>query len=111
MQELLFISTMTLGDEVAVRTLHDAFPFEAMEGDAGVDRVRAFVGSGLYALEITVADDDVQGNLHRFLAAPEVERFFAALREHVHTLPSADQTTAEMPLAAPVVDWRRGSTG
>lgn len=111
MQELLFVSTMTLGDEVQVRTLHDDFPYDALGPDSGVERVRAFIGSGFYALEITVQDGDVQENLHRFLGLPEVDGFFGSLRAHVQTLPRPDQGTADMPLAAPLLDWRLGSTG
>lgn len=111
MQELLFISRMTLGDERKVLDLHGAFPQGSLEGEPGVERVRAFLGSGFYALEITVGDGDVQENLHRFLGNPEVEGFFAALGEHVETLPRPDQGTADMPLAAPLLDWRRGVLG
>ena len=111
MQELLFVSTMTLGDEVQVRTLHDDFPYDSLGPDAGVERVRAFIGSGFYALEITVQDGDVQERLHHFLAIPEVARFFDSLRTHVQTLPRPDQGTADMPLAAPLLDWRLGATG
>ena len=75
------------------------------------ERVRAFLGSGFYALEITVGDGDVQENLHRFLGNPEVAGFFAQLGEHVATLPRPDQGTADMPLAAPLLDWRRGVLG
>ncbi len=111
MQELLFVSSMILGDEVAVRTLHNDFPYASLGPDAGVERVRAFIGSGFYALEITVGDGDVQENLHRFLVDPEVERFFSALGAHVETLPRPDQSTAQMSLAAPLLDWRRGVLG
>lgn len=111
MQELLFVSTMTLGDEVQVRALHDDFPYGVLGPDAGVERVRAFIGSGFYVLEITLQDGDVQEQLHRFLAVPEVDRFFGSLRAHVQTLPRPDQGTADMPLAAPLIDWRLGATG
>ncbi len=111
MQELLFVSTMTLGDEVRVRAIHHDFPFAALGADAGVERVRAFIGSGIYALEITVQDGDVQERLHHFLDVPEVARFFDSLRAHDATLPRPGQTTADMPLAAPLLDWRLGSPG
>lgn len=109
MQELMFISTMTLGDEVEVRALHDGFAWDALERGGGVERVRAFIGSGFYALEVTVGEDDIQGNLHRFLGTPEVEQLFTALRPYVQDLPRPEQGTADMPLAAPLVDWRRGT--
>ena len=109
MQELLFVSPMTLGDEVRVRALHVDFPVAALGPDAGVERVRAFIGSGIYALEITFQDGDVQERLHHFLSIPEVDRFFETLRAHVQTLPRPDQGTASMPLAAPLLDWRLGS--
>jgi hypothetical protein len=38
-------------------------------------------------MEITVGDGNVQENLHRFLAAPEVQALFGALRPHVDNCP------------------------
>ena len=110
MQELLFISRMTLGDETQVLDLHGGFPQAALEGEPGVERVRAFLGSGFYALEITVADGDFQEQFHRFLGTPEVARFFDELRAHVTNLPTPTEETAHMPLAAPMLYWERQSS-
>ncbi len=108
MQTVLFVSPMTLGDEVQVRDLHEGFPVAALERGVGVRRLRAFIGSGFYALEITVEEGDFQEQFHRFLDAPEVARFFAALGAHVHDLPRPGEETAAMPLAAPMLEWERG---
>ena len=109
MQTLLYVSKMAVGDELAVRKAHEAFPVEALGRGLGVDRFVAFIGSGIYAMEITVGDGNVQENLHTFLAAPEVQRLFDALRPHVANLPSPDDQTAEMPLATAMLLWQ--STG
>ncbi len=106
MQTLLYVSPMTTGDEAAVHKAHEAFPSETLTWGIGVERVVAFIGSGFYALELTIADGDVQENLHAFLAAPEVRALFAALRPHVANLPLPDATTADMPLATPIVLWQ-----
>src|SRR5687767_13475250 len=94
MQTVLYVSPMELGDEVAVRQAHEEFPVEALQRGIGVDRLIAFIGSGYYALELTVADGDFQANFHRFLATPEVQRLFAALRPYVRDLPAPDAKTA-----------------
>jgi hypothetical protein len=108
MQTVLFVSPMTLGDELQVRDLHEAFPVAALDRGVGVRRLRAFIGSGFYALEITVDEGDFQEQFHRFLDTPEVARFFAALGAHVQDLPKPGEETAAMPLAAPMLEWERG---
>jgi hypothetical protein len=108
MQTVLFVSPMTLGDEVQVRELHEHFPVEALQRGTGVERLRAFIGSGFYALEITVGEGDFQEQFHRFLDTPEVAAFFEALGAHVQDLPKPGEETAAMPLAAPMLAWERG---
>ena len=111
MQTVLYVSPMTLGDEHEVRASHDAFPVEALEGDSGVEALRAFIGSGYYALEITVSDGDFQEQFHRFLDNPAVVELFTALRPYVSDLPRPGEQTADMPLAAPMIEWERGARG
>lgn len=106
MQTVLYVSGMELGDEVAVRAAHDAFPAEALQQGLGLDRLVVFIGSGFYAMEITVGDGDFQENLRRFIAAPEVRRLFDALRPYVKDLPEPESTTAEMPLATAMLIWQ-----
>ena len=108
MQTVLFVSPMTLGDEVQVREIHARFPVEALDRGVGLERLRAFIGSGFYALEIAVGDGDFQEQFHRFLDTPEVAGFFAALGAHVRDLPRPGEETAAMPLAAPMLEWERG---
>lgn len=107
MQTVLFVSPMTLGDEVQVRAIHERFPVAVLDQGAGVDRLSAFIGSGVYALEITVSDGDFQDQFHRFLNTPDVAAFFHALGEHVQNLPQPGEETAAMPLAAPLLQWER----
>ena len=108
MQTVLFVSPMTLGDERQVRQIHEGFPVDALDRGAGVERLRAFVGSSVYALEITVGEGDFQEQFHRFLDTPEVAAFFAALGAHVQGLPRPGEETAAMALAAPLLEWERG---
>jgi len=110
MQTILLICPMTLGDEVAVRDIHVRFPVEALERGIGIERVVAFIGSGYYALEITVSDGDFQEQFHCFLSAPEIVEFFQSLRPYVRDLPHPDQHTAEMPLATTMLYWQRPGT-
>ncbi len=107
MRTVLYVSPMKLGHEVRVRQIHDRFPIEALERGAGVGRLAAFIGSGFYALELTVADGDFQAQFHRFLGTPEVARFFRELTAHVEHLPLTAEGTAVMPLAAPMFRWHR----
>lgn len=106
MQTLLHVSRMEIGEEVAVRAAHDAFPVEALQRGSGVDRVVVFIGSGYYALELTVADGNFQETFHRFLATPEVQQLFDALRPYVHDLPLPDAKTADLPLATAMLLWQ-----
>ena len=107
MQTGLYISPMKLGDEVAVREIHQRFPVKALEEGLGVERLVAFIGSGYYALEITVSEGDFQEQFHRFLAAQQVRHFFDELRPYVEDLPSPEEGTAQMPLAAAMLFWQR----
>ncbi len=111
MQTVLYVSPMTLGDEHEVRASHDAFPVEALAGASGVEALRAFIGSGFYALEITVSDGDFQEQFHRFLDTPAVVELFTALRPYVSDLPRPGEQTADMPLTAPMIQWERGAPG
>lgn len=111
MQTLLYVSRMGLGDELSVRRAHEAFPIAALDRGIGVDKVAVFIGSGLYALELTVADGDVQENLHRFLSAPEVQTLFDRIRPHVKDLPNSDEQTADMPLATAMLVWQSRAKG
>jgi hypothetical protein len=106
MQTLLYVSRMERGDETAVRAAHERFPLAALDAGIGVERIVAFIGSGMYALEITVADGDVQENLHRFLDHPDVQRLFDELRPHVATLPLPGAQTADLPLATAMILWQ-----
>ncbi len=107
MQTVLYVSRMEVGNEVAVRAAHDAFPAGALQQGAGVDRLVVFIGSGFYALEITVSDGDFQENFHRFLGTPEVQTLFAAIRPHVENLPQPDAKTADLPLATAMLLWQK----
>jgi hypothetical protein len=111
MQTVLYVSPMTTGDELEVRRIHERFPLDSLEGGVGVERLVAFIGSGLYALEITVGTGDFQEQFHRFLRTPSVQELFRDLAPHVKDLPSPNEETAEMPLAAPMLVWRRAGNG
>ena len=106
MQTVLYVSQMELGNELAVRQAHEEFPVEALERGIGVERLVVFIGSGYYALEITVADGDFQENFHRFLGTPEVQQLFSAIRPHVQDLPAPDAKTAALPLATAMLLWQ-----
>jgi hypothetical protein len=110
MQTLLYVSSMTLGDEVPVREAHEQFfPADALARADAVEQVAAFIGSGFYALEMRFADDegDFQEKFREFVAMPEVQAFFDRLRPYVDELPSADSQTAELHLASPMLFWDR----
>ncbi len=107
MQTVLYVSPMELGHEVRVRAIHERFPVAALDRGTGVERLVAFIGSGFYALELTVADGDFQEQFHRFLGTPEVASFFQELSAHVSNLPIDAEGTAAMPLAAPMLVWER----
>lgn len=110
MQTVLYVSSMTLGSEIEVRQIHEKFPVEALARGAAIEQIAAFIGSGFYALQMTVADDDgdFQERFREFVAAPEVQAFFDALRPYVDELPAADSQTAELHLASPLMFWQRG---
>ena len=106
MQTVLYVSEMQVGDELEVRAAHDRFPAEALGRGIGVERVVVFIGSGYYALELTVADGDFQENFHRFLGEPEVKALLDALQPYVRNLPRTEQGTADMPLATAMLIWQ-----
>ena len=106
MQTVLYVSPMSVGDEIPVREAHERFPAEALTRGIGIDRLIVFIGSGTYGLEITVSDGDFQENFHRFLRAPEVRELFEALRPYVQNLPAPDARTADMPLATAMLFWQ-----
>lgn len=110
MQTVLFVSTMTLGHEVQVREIHERFPVAALEKGVGVEQITAYLGSGFYALQITVNDDnsDFQTRYHEFVGDPDVQRFFDELRQHIDELPAPSDETGELHFAAPVLQWQRG---
>jgi hypothetical protein len=111
MQTVLYVSPMTVGQELEVRRIHERFPLDSLESGAGVERLVAFIGSGLYALEITVGSGDFQDLFHRFLRTPSVQDLFRQLSPFVATLPAPEQDTADLPLAAPMLVWRRAGDG
>ena len=110
MQTILYVSSMTLGDEVQVRQIHESFPMHALESGIGVEKLTAFIGSGFYALEVEIDDEEgnFQERFHAFLRTPEVQDFFDALRSHVDELPTPESQTAELHLATPLLQWERG---
>jgi hypothetical protein len=112
-QTILYVSSMTLGDEVPVRQLHEAFPVNALERGHGVEKLTAFIGSGFYALELVIDDETgaFQERFHDFLRTPELQEFFAHLRAHVDELPTPESQTAELHLATPLLQWERGMAG
>jgi hypothetical protein len=108
MQTVLYVSPMELGDELQVRQIHDRFPVDALEDGIGIEQLAAFIGSGFYALELTVADGDFQEQFHRFLATPDIAQFFQELSRHITHLPLNEEGTAEMPLTTQMLRWHRG---
>jgi hypothetical protein len=110
MQTVLYVSSMTLGSEVEVRQIHERFPVEALAAGTAVDQIAAFIGSGFYALQMTLADGhgDFQSCFHEFIGDPKVQAFFDELRPYVDELPTADSQTAELHLASPLMFWQRG---
>jgi hypothetical protein len=106
-QTVLLVSEMKLGEEQAVRRAHEGFPVEALQRGIGVERLIAFIGSGYYALEITVGDGDFQEKFRQFLQTPDIQAFFADLEPFVSNLPFARDETATMPLATAMLRWQR----
>jgi hypothetical protein len=97
---------MELGKEHLVREAHERFPLEALQRGIGVERIVAFIGSGVYALELTTSEGDFQANFARFISDPAVERFFDGLRPYVHDLPRPGAKTADLPLASAMLLWQ-----
>src|SRR5262249_40891308 len=111
MQTVLYVSPMRTGDEVEVRRIHEGFRLDELEAGVGVERLVAFIGSGLYALEITVGNGDFQQLFHGFLRTPVVQDLFRQLEHYVQDLPTPEEDTADMPLAVPMLVWRRSGDG
>jgi len=109
-QTLLYISPMETGDELPVREAHATLPVDVLDAGIGIDRLVAFIGSGYYALEITISDGDVQENFHRFLGTPAIQELFTALRPYVRELPAPDAKTADLPLATAMLLWQSGGS-
>ncbi len=106
MQTVLYVTDMRLGDEHEVRRIHEAFPVEELDARIGVERIAVFIGSGKFALEITVSDGDFQQLFHQFLNSPSIKAFFSELSAHVGPLPSSDEQRGEMPLLTQMLSWR-----
>ncbi len=107
MQTVLLVSKMEAGNEVAVRKIHDGFAMDTLEQGIGIERLVAFIGSGYYAIELTVGNGDFQEGFHRFLAAAEVKELFSNLRPYVPDLPSPETETGHMPLATAMLLWNK----
>jgi hypothetical protein len=107
MQTVLLVSKLDIGHEVAVRAIHDRFPKDVLEHGIGIERLVAFIGSGYYALELTVGDGGFQECFHRFLATPEVTDLFTSLRPYVPDLPVPGTETGHMPLASAMLLWNK----
>ncbi len=107
MQTVLLVSKLNVGNEVAVRQIHDGFAMDTLEQGIGIERLVAFIGSGYYALELTVADGDFQEGFHRFLSTAEVKDLFSNLRPYVPDLPTPDTETGHMPLATAMLLWNK----
>jgi len=105
-QTLLYVTDMHLGDELEVRRIHEAFPIEELDAGIGVERVAVFIGSGKFALEITVGDGDFHERFHHFLSTPRIKAFFSELSAHIENLPSANDQTGDMPLLTQMLTWR-----
>ena len=101
---------MTLGSEVEVRQIHEQFPIEAIATSTSVDQISAFIGSGFYALQLTLSESggDFQQGFREFIGASDVQAFFDELRPFVDELPTAGSQTAELHLASPLLFWERG---
>lgn len=113
MQTVLYVSSMTLGDEIEVRRAHeDHFPIDALADGHAVDQVAAFIGSGFYALQLHFAGEegDFQRRFREFVQMPQVQAFFDLLRPYVDELPEPESQTAELHLASPLLYWQRGMT-
>lgn len=106
MQTVLLVGKMETGRELEVRHIHENFPVETLAGGIGIERLVAFIGSGIYALELTAADGYFQENFHRFLSNPDIRELFEELGEIVEGLPGPDTLTADMPLAAAMMIWQ-----
>jgi hypothetical protein len=104
-QTLLFLYDTEPGDEQGIRSVHKAFPVSALSDRSGIAHIAVFLGSGRYALQVTLEDGDVQERVRQFIDHPEIQRFFDRLRSYVPGLPLPGAETAEMPIAAPMLVW------
>ncbi len=128
---LLLIGRVRPGQEATLRAAQVRFPFAAAAA-AGIDAVEAYIGSSYYAVELEIADPDVQAVLAKFFNDPRVREFRASLDPAVAGLPEAAAsfspadpdhdapaaaaadaggsvfTSADLPFAASMYRWRVG---
>ena len=124
---LLMIGRVKPGAEPALREVQTRFPLEAA-GEAGIDAVEAFIGSGFYAVGLEIGAEDVQRVLAGFFNDARVREFRAGLEPMVEGLPGAEYqfgptdrfhaggdsgvaavyNTGDLPFAASMYRWRAG---
>jgi hypothetical protein len=117
---LLLVGRVKPGAEPALRRVQATFPREAAV-EAGIDAVEAFIGSGIYAVQLEIGRDDVQQVLAAFLNDPRVRAFRDQLAPVTEGLPSADYqfggatgeassltvyNTGDLHFAASMYRWR-----
>jgi hypothetical protein len=86
---LLLVGRVKPGAEPALRRVQAAFPRDAATA-AGIDAVEAFIGSGMYAVQLEIGHKDVQQVLTRFLNDPRVRAFRDQLEPVTEGLPGPD---------------------
>ena len=117
---LLLVGRVKPGAEPALRRVQAAFP-RAAATEAGIDAVEAFIGSGMYAVQLEIGRDDVQQVLADFFNDPRVHAFRDQLEPVTEGLPGPDyqfggaaadaagQTvyhTGDLHFAASMYRWR-----
>ena len=129
-RRLLMIGRMDPGHEQEILEAQLHFPIE-VAAEAGIETIEAFVGSGHYALLLEIDGDDTQAAFARYLNDPRIRQFHASLLPLVEGLPGPDwryvtpgpfrqrddsgvadgpaYSSANLPLAASVYRWGRGS--
>src|SRR5689334_13930517 len=71
---LLLVGRVKPGAEPALRRVQAGFPRDAA-AEAGIDAMEAFIGSGIYAVQLEIGRGDVQQVLSAFLNDPRVRAF------------------------------------